>query len=173
MNRGAHLSEDGIHRYSLFRKWGNHGKGTALFIMLNPSTADWEVDDPTIRRCIKFAQRENFHSLDVINLFSYRATKPNDLDYTRLNDDTSLTITREKIRQTKIFDKIICAWGASSSKFDSKIKRARDLQIWWIKQTAIEHNKKLFCLGLTKNNDPRHPLYLKSDSPLIPFSRET
>ena len=49
------------------------------FIMLNPSTADDEFDDATIRRCVGFAKRWGFHGLVVTNLFAYRATKPSDL----------------------------------------------------------------------------------------------
>ena len=50
-----------------------------LFCMLNPSTADEKRDDPTIRRCIGFAQRERFTDLVVVNLFAARATNPADL----------------------------------------------------------------------------------------------
>ena len=48
-------------------------------MMLNPSTADSTLDDPTIRRCIGFAKAWEYGALEVVNLFSYRATKVPDL----------------------------------------------------------------------------------------------
>lgn len=50
-----------------------------MFIMLTPSTADADTDDPTIRRCIGFAKSSGFGGLYVGNLFAYRSTQP--IDY--------------------------------------------------------------------------------------------
>lgn len=47
--------------------------------MLNPSTADAEIDDPTITRCIGFAKSWGFGGLMVGNLWAYRATDPKEL----------------------------------------------------------------------------------------------
>ena len=71
------ISSCGQYRYRLERKLGP-GK-TCLFIMLNPSTADAEIDDNTIRRCIGFTKAFGFGHLLVGNLFAFRATKPADL----------------------------------------------------------------------------------------------
>ena len=73
----AVLSECGLYRYRLDRRWADGP--TCGFIMLNPSTADAEVDDPTIRRCIGFAKREACGALIVVNIYPLRATKPADL----------------------------------------------------------------------------------------------
>ncbi len=68
------------YRYTLSRTWDTlTGVGTVVFVMLNPSTADEHVDDPTIRRCISFAKAAGFAGLYVVNLFAWRATKPADL----------------------------------------------------------------------------------------------
>src|SRR6185369_17379869 len=74
----AVISKCGKYRYSLRREWIG-GAGTVCFIMLNPSTADASVDDPTIRRCIGFAQRWGYQILEVVNLYAYRATRPRDM----------------------------------------------------------------------------------------------
>jgi hypothetical protein len=74
----ADLSPCGTYRYLLGRRVGE-GDRTALFMMLNPSTADATEDDPTIRRCTGFARREGCGVLEVVNLFAYRATDPAEL----------------------------------------------------------------------------------------------
>jgi hypothetical protein len=71
----ADLSPCGTYRYLLGRRVGD-GQRAALFVMLNPSTADASDDDPTIRRCRRFARREGCGLLEVVNLFAYRATDP-------------------------------------------------------------------------------------------------
>lgn len=50
---GAVISDCGQYRYALSRGGWMGGKGTVLFVMLNPSTADASEDDPTIRRCVR------------------------------------------------------------------------------------------------------------------------
>ena len=67
----ADISPDGLYRYTLGRTWGDGD--TCVFIMLNPSVADAESDDPTIRRCRGFAEALGCGSLLVANLYAYRA----------------------------------------------------------------------------------------------------
>lgn len=77
VQKAAYLSADGLYRFALHRWWGD---GIRLgFVMLNPSTADAEIDDPTIRRCMGFARTLGFDGIRVVNLYAYRATKPADL----------------------------------------------------------------------------------------------
>lgn len=73
--RGAVISDDGRYRYRLWRTWAPELPRMA-WIMLNPSTADAEVDDPTIRRCVGFAKREGCGGIEVVNLYAYRSTDP-------------------------------------------------------------------------------------------------
>ena len=75
---GAVVSDDGLYRYILTRTW-DRSLPALVFCMLNPSTADATVDDPTIRKCIGFAQRLGYGGIIVVNLFAYRATKPREL----------------------------------------------------------------------------------------------
>lgn len=79
--RGADVSADGLHRYSLWRHWDPSKKRRATWVMLNPSTADAMQDDPTIRKCIGFTKRltGDFGGIVVVNLFAYRATEPREL----------------------------------------------------------------------------------------------
>lgn len=74
MNRTAIISECGAYRYRLDRRWAHDP--CMLFVMLNPSTADAELDDPTIRKCMGFASRAGCGAIEVVNLYAYRATDP-------------------------------------------------------------------------------------------------
>lgn len=66
------------YRYMLTREWDEHGD-KICWVMLNPSTADETLDDPTIRRVRSFSQREGYGSLVVVNLYAMRATDPKGL----------------------------------------------------------------------------------------------
>ena len=74
----ADFSFCGQYRYTLTRVWSLE-RGLVLFVGLNPSTADAERDDPTVRRCVGYARRWGFGGVLVANLFAYRATDPRDL----------------------------------------------------------------------------------------------
>lgn len=150
----AVISDDQQYRYSLTRRWG--AGPDATFIMLNPSTADASQDDPTIRRCIGFAKREGCASLTVVNLFAYRATDPRallDVDDPR-GPDNVLHIERA-VAGSSI---AIAAWG---SFLWQNRKRLRPPA--FVLDLAVD----LLCLGTTKDGEPRHPLYVRGDQPLV------
>lgn len=149
-NSSADISECGLYRYTLRRTWASGPSCT--FIMLNPSTADADNDDPTIRRCISFAKREGCGSLLVVNLFAFRATKPEDM--AKAEDPVGPENARYLDEATRNpFDTCIAAWGAHPMAQ----KAGQEL--------ADEYD--LMCLGKTKAGAPRHPLYVKGDAPLI------
>jgi hypothetical protein len=155
MNSGAIISEDGKYHYQLWRIWDNT-KPLVLWIMLNPSTADADIDDPTIRRCIGFTRMWGYGGLYVGNLFAYRATNPKKLHsvYNPMGNPKNrihLRFMREKT------EKIICAWGSFKGK---------NIPYYYEVFRKYADN---YCLGTTKNGNPKHPLYLKSDSKLIEY----
>lgn len=161
---GAVLSDCGRYRYELARELGEgvlaDRAGTCLFVMLNPSTADASEDDPTIRRCIGFAERWGFERLTVGNLFALRSTDPKELlgadDPVGPDNDQHLG---ELMAEA---DLIIAAWGASTRQ----VTAHREAQ--FIKACRL-FGFSLSCLGLTKERLPRHPLYLKGDAERLPF----
>lgn len=154
MIKDAYISEDGLYRYSLTRDWHEEFP-MMLFVMLNPSVADHKQDDPTIRRCINFAKREFCGMLEVVNLFAFRATNPEDMkaaeDPVGPNNDA---IIREALKEA---DKVVCAWGAHGSY------QGRDAVVLDI---IRQSGHVPMALGVTKAGLPRHPLYLKNDAPL-------
>ena len=154
----AELSPCGKYRWWLSRSWKHGGNGrTMCFVMLNPSTADGRVDDPTIRRCIGFAQREGVSGLVVRNLFALRATKPREL-LTSLHDPTGGTRGDLELGTAVMAHVVVVAWG-------SKVPFGRDKVA-----LGMFRGFELHCLGTTKNGNPRHPLYVRTDQPLDVFS---
>lgn len=153
----AHLSADGLYRYSLYRRWVPTGTDATwvTFVMLNPSTADAEVDDPTIRRCKAFARAWGYGGLHVVNLYAYRATKPRDL-WTAAdpvgprNDDIIRGFANTGWP-------MVAAWGANA-------RPDRVEAVLRLLGTSVFQS-----LGVTKDGHPRHPLYVKGDTPLTPW----
>jgi hypothetical protein len=156
LERSAHISACGEYRYSLKRRWG---EGKLLpFVMLNPSTADANIDDPTICRCMGFARREGAAGIWVVNLFGWRATDPAELDqisYPRGEENiAALAIAVRAAGETPV----ICAWGSHPLAIDE----GRSF-VEWARDDLGAH---LMCLGKTKGGHPRHPLYVRGDQPL-------
>ena len=150
------------YRYTLRREIPGLGfEGTVLFVMLNPSTADDNVDDPTIRRCVGFATRWGFARLEVGNLYAQRATDPAGLFASDdpVGPENALYLDAMAGRATEV----IVAWGATPHPFP---KRAKDI-LWRLEFLA----GSVRCLGQTKHLHPRHPLYVRRDARRVPFRR--
>lgn len=166
---GAVISSCGRYRYQLHRRWLT-GRGWTVFIMLNPSTADDSVDDPTIRRCMDFAQRWGSEGIIVVNLFGWRATHPRELlkqadPVGPLNDFTLMeisTFAREEAFDDGREPRVVCAWGVNAAKTDRPLR---------VLSILARKNVQPLCLGVTKDGHPKHPLYVPGDTDLIPFRR--
>lgn len=153
LERDAVISDCGKYRYLLRRSW-DHDRMRALFVMLNPSTADAMVDDPTIRSCARLCRSWGYGSFEVINLFAWRATDPKELE--RLEGTVDLVGPQNAdIAEAAInrCDTPICAWGAHPIA-DGEARTMIGL-IGSMRPAA-------FCLGKTKAGYPRHPLYIKT-----------
>lgn len=158
---GAIFSDCRKYRYSLWRRWklpelASGNSDLCCFIGLNPSTADETVDDPTIRRCIGFAKDWGFNGLVMLNIFAYRATDP-----TVMKDqpDPVGDHNNEAIAEvTARVGKTVAAWGVHGQFRD------RDAVVM-----RLIHNLDFYCLGLTKDGHPKHPLYLPKNSAPMRF----
>ena len=153
----AVLSPDKQYRYMLSRRWATGSP--AIFVMLNPSTADAEADDPTVRRCMGFAMTWGLAALVVINLYAYRATDPHDLWKARdpVGPDNDKWLRREFLIADSIGAPVVAAWGVNAHE-----DRVRAV-------TALPGAHRMVCLGRAKDGAPRHPLYMPADSPLTPW----
>ncbi|WP_353192150.1 DUF1643 domain-containing protein [Pandoraea pnomenusa] len=153
----AIISQCGQYRYTLTREPHDAytTRGTALFIMLNPSTADASLDDPTVRRCRGFARTWDCNGIVVANLYALRATDPAELwkhgdPVGPLND----LYLRELAAK---HETVICAWGTN----------ARPDRVQAVREIFGGRMHRLMCLGVTKDGSPRHPLYVRGDQQLI------
>ena len=165
---GAIFSDDKIHRYTLSRVTSVKDGGTVLFIMLNPSTATAAEDDPTIRRCFRFAQDWGYTNLLVGNLYAFRATDPKELYMA--NDPVGPENDRHLLRMARAANLVVCAWGTMG-----ELRRRGWMVLWLLKrtnETSIQNTgmkTPVRHLGLTKNGQPKHPLYLKANAERLEF----
>lgn len=157
-DRGAEISACGRYRYLLWRRW-DKDKPRALFIMLNPSTADAEIDDPTIRRCISFARSWGMGGIRVVNLYAFRATKPADL--WKAADPIGEGNLSWIDRSIDTHGVAVAAWGA----------HARDKEVREVRELFYDLGIPLYALKLTKDGKPGHPLYIAGDTPLTVYER--
>lgn len=157
VRRMAVFSEDMKYRYSLVRDWGMGRR--AVFVMLNPSIADGDGDDPTVRRCMGFARDWSCTGIEVVNLYALVSTDPKGLwtaDDPIGPDNDSFIRTAARYAQEKNAP-LIAAWGANA-----KPERVR--QVLTLPGMARVHH-----LGLTKARQPKHPLYLRKDTRPTPL----
>jgi hypothetical protein len=157
MKTAAEFSADRRYRWWLSREWDEGGTWCA-FIGLNPSTADENADDPTIRRCINFARSWGHNGLLMLNLYAYRATDPREM-WDAQNKGISISGVQNYfsdliLRPTTQFpqvSRLIAAWGTGGGE------RGKEFGI-----AARMVGVKLDCLMKTKHGHPQHPLYLPS-----------
>jgi hypothetical protein len=155
----AEFSADEVYRYRLRRSFVgsvlDKPENPVVFIMLNPSTANAIDDDPTIRRCCSFARAWGHSDLLVVNLFALRSTDPDAL----LSHADPVGPENNEVLADLPRCKIVVAWG---SHIASR-KRAEFV-------ATILESDRLNALGVTLSGAPKHPLYLRADSLLIPWS---
>lgn len=158
----AWLSDDRKYRYRLGRRWDPTLRDVEMdvWVMLNPSTADGRVDDPTIRRCIAFSKAWGAGGLHVVNLFAYRATNPKDLGWVEdpVGPENDEQITAAVARATDTGGRVIVAWGAHPDA----AARAEHV-------ASFLDAVPLVCVGVTKAGAPRHPLYVPKTTEPTPW----
>ena len=140
------------YRYSLSRIWIT-AKPFVLFVCLNPSTADENTDDPTIRRCIRYADSWGYGGMVMCNLYAYRSTDPKIL--TNIPDPVGPDNDKYLSLNSMQADKTILAWGTN----------AREDRVI----TAMKILTNRHYLKLTKDGCPGHPLYLKKNLKPTPY----
>lgn len=152
------------YRHLLTRDWQTplwKDLRDALWIGMNPSTADAEYDDTTIRREIYFTMRLGFSRLVMANVMNYRATHPKDL----LSSPAPCSNENlpHIVNAAKDAALIIVAWGSLPPALRPYAQAAENAV------RAIDPPQPMFCLGFTKDGAPRHPLYVRAAAPLVPF----
>ena len=145
----AVFSQDALRawRYRLSREWDTN-KPTVNFVGLNPSTADENVNDPTVRRCLGYAQQWGFGKMIMTNIFAWRATDPAKMrasaDPVGPENDSNLRAAGKEAQL------VVACWGEGG----------RHLARWQAMRVLLPEQVR--CFGVTKSGQPKHPLYLAS-----------
>lgn len=146
---GAIFSTCGCYRYDLWRSFvgGDEPRRFVNFVMLNPSTADHRVNDPTITRCIGYARAWGYDGLVVTNCYAWRSTDPKGLKTAAdpIGFENDYWISR-RADEAEI---VVCAWGTLAGE---RGERVADL--------ILAADRQPHYLRLTKDGHPSHPLYL-------------
>jgi hypothetical protein len=141
---GADFSPNRLYRYGLYRIW-DKTKSLAMVIGLNPSTADERLNDPTVRRCLRFAKDLSHGGLIMTNAFAFRATSPKALR--TINDPVGPDNDAWLQRLSQHAGLVIAAWG-NHGAINGRGQHIRQLL------------QNLHHFGLTGSGEPKHPLYL-------------
>jgi hypothetical protein len=147
MECGATISRCGNYRYDLRRLWSRGPE--VVWILLNPSKADAQIDDPTIRKCIGFSKRWGYGGMRVVNLFAFRATCPDDL----FAAADPIGPRNNKILRSASTSDCIVAWGNHGNHRNRAAEVLATLQ------------GRLDCLGVTNLGQPKHPVRLAYATP--------
>lgn len=174
--RRAIFSPDRIYRYALYRnlrELRSYGEDIesrrALFIMMNPSTADEEKLDPTLTRCRNFALGWGCTDMYIANCFAYRTPYPRELRAAAKrghdivgpeNDRWIETLTDAVLNRDLQPGLVVCAWGPGA-EIDGRAHRV--LEILRVNSVPAQ------CLGRSKSGAPRHPLMLANSAQLEPY----
>lgn len=137
----------GDYRYSLSRVW-DEALPTMTFVLLNPSTADAVNLDPTLRRCLNFAERDGYGGMKILNLYAYRTPSPKVMlaapDPVGPDNDQALAGAGGTV---------VAGWGT----------KAHPMRV----AHALTLLPPLKALKITSYGHPQHPLYVKGDSQLL------
>lgn len=144
---GAVFDDSQKYRYRLWRRW-NPALPAVCIVMLNPTATEAAAKDPTIERCAILAEKWGFGGIEIVNLFAFRATRPRDLWQA---EDPVGSHNDEHIKRAIAHSKTcVVAWGDLPHGRLDRTKSVLNLLA----------GHELFCLGMTKLHQPRHPLQL-------------
>lgn len=162
-----------ISRCEMYRYWLHqrtmipNTKGWLVVMMVNPSTADMDIDDPTSRRVIEFARVWDMEGVIIVNLFAFRSPDVRELGECEnpvgKNNEKYIRIACEVVKRYK-GSKFVCAYGASD------FARLRE---WWVLEIVSECGIPMWCFGTNKDGSPKHPLYIQANPKLVPFNGRT
>lgn len=169
VEKSAVLSKDRLYRYVLTRTWGD--QPPVCFIGLNPSTADEEKDDQTIRKEIAFAKAWGRGGIIKLNLFAWRATKPADMFKQRV---FGTDIIGPKNLKDDILEHVtdsgatfcVAAWGTNPNRhWGSYIRDRGDMLTRFLSSQGIS----MKCLDVNNDGSPKHTLYIPLTMPIHPW----
>lgn len=156
IEKGADISECGVYRYRLWRRWGDGPSMT--FIGVNPSTADAETDDQTIKKCIGFAKRHGCEAIQMLNLFAFRNRDTGEMKKAR--DPVGPRNDAVLLEHATTAKTVVVCWGGDGRH------RGRDRQVV---EMLVAAGVELTCFGFTQSGHPRHPVMLPYSAVLTSY----
>lgn len=157
----AIISSCGTYRYRLERD--GPGEGQTTVIMVNPSTADANLDDATIRKLKGFGTRYDWGRIVVGNLFAYRSTDVRVL--AKISGATGPDNDMHLLDMIREADRLVVAWGPMS-----KLPRMLRSRFRRIVEMANLTSRRPMSIGQTaKDGHPCHPLMLAYANELQPW----
>lgn len=155
---------DGPYRYDLWRTWNPVDRPSiCAWVMLNPSTADANQDDPTIRRCIAYSKTWGFDGLVIRNLFALRARDPRELAQAHdpVGPDNDHWLTTSGLTSAT---RVVVAWGAGRYP---RLAGGR-----WRHVADLLAPLNPVCLRVARDGQPMHPLYQRATLTPVPWHVE-
>ncbi|MEO6541675.1 MAG: DUF1643 domain-containing protein [Ferruginibacter sp.] len=143
LNEGANFSECGLYRYKLWRIW-DENLPMAMCTGLNPSTANSEKNDATIRILIRMIEKLNYGGFYMMNCFPFITSSPELLLRDEISDGWNFVVIQNTAAKCK---DIIFSWG------DFKI--IKDAGMDKVFESIFPDAK---CFGKSKSGSPLHPL---------------
>ena len=160
----AVLSEDLRYRYTLVREW-DPAKLKVTFLMVNPSTADHQIDDATIRKCVGFADAWGYGGIIVVNLFALRSREPKAL--LTADDPIGPDNDAHLLERVSAPGPFVVAWGCDDTLKRRKLLMDRRDSV--LARLQEVRPGEILCLGTTMGGAPKHPLMLAYTTPLVPY----
>ena len=157
-------------RYALAHCWDDN-LPLWLWVMFNPSSATEFESDRTVDRCLHFTRRlsqQKAGGFVIVNLFAFRTTHPEDIDY---YSDPSPDVGRSNdewmrlILESGRISRIVVAWGNCGHRTER-----RKMVMRFLRKQADARGIPISQLGCgTRHGAPSHPARLSNDSPLCPY----
>lgn len=150
----AEFADDGTHRLSLSRRWGDGER--AVICGANPSKAGADTNDPTIWRAMTLLRVRGFGEFIMLNWETYIATDPKDMrSYRDLRSVAESRRVTERNLDTisgisACVDTRFVAWGNLVPRVPQTSKV--------LKALSLDGMAPLYAFGLTKDGSPKHPM---------------
>lgn len=155
---GAVFSPCNTYRYRLWRIWDDT-RPPLVMLMLNPSIANVEINDPTVERCQRRAVAGGFGGLQVVNIFALVSTDPARLyahaDPVGPDNDAAI------LDAIKDGGMLIAAWGTHGQHVGRAL---------FVMEMLRKAGVTPYCLGTNADGSPKHPLYMKNSIEPQPYN---
>jgi hypothetical protein len=159
----AIFNENRTYRYRLWRM-NDQPKKVLLYIMLNPSSADENRNDNTIKRLFNFTNDFGYDGFIVCNLCAIISTNSKKIKNKIILSKLDMTIIKDTLDKIPIIEKVVYAWGSNN-----KIDKKQIYKISSLTELLEQYGHKPYCFSFNNDGSPKHPLMLPQNETLVPY----